>query len=70
MIKDQIPLLSQKNVKKHHKIKYLTKTNKFMWKEIKLWLTSVFIMWAFDVCPNGKFKVAFAQFLRDNITDL
>jgi hypothetical protein len=48
----------------------ITKTNKFMWKEVKLWLTSVFIMWAFDVCPNGKFKVAFAQFLRDNITDL
>jgi len=41
-----------------------------MWREIKLWLTSVFIMWAFDICPNGYFKNAFAQFLRENITDL
>ena len=41
-----------------------------MWREIKLWLTSVFIMWAFDICPDGYFKNAFAQFLRENITDL
>jgi uncharacterized protein YktB (UPF0637 family) len=41
-----------------------------MWKEIKLWLTSVFIMWAFDICPNGKFKDSFAEYLRENITDL
>jgi hypothetical protein len=41
-----------------------------MWREIKLWLTSVFIMWAFDICPNGYFKNSFAQFLRENITDL
>jgi hypothetical protein len=41
-----------------------------MWKEIKLWLTSVFIKWAFDICPEGKFNNSFAKFLRDNITDL
>ena len=39
-------------------------------REIKLWLTSVFIMWAFDICPNGYFKNAFAKFLREHITDL
>ena len=41
-----------------------------MLKEIKLWLTSVFIMLAFDICPNCKFKCEFAKFLRENIIDL
>jgi len=39
-------------------------------KEIRFWLVSVFIGWAFDVCPNGKFKDSFAAYLRENITDL
>jgi hypothetical protein len=39
-------------------------------KEIRFWLVSVFIEWAFDVCPNGKFKDSFAAYLRENITDL
>ena len=41
-----------------------------MWREIKLWLTSVFLKWAFDVCPEGKFYNSFAYFLKNNITDL
>lgn len=39
-------------------------------KEIRFWLVSVFIGWAFDVCPNGKFKDSFAAYLRENINDL
>ena len=41
-----------------------------MKQEIKLWLTSVLIMWSFNICPNGKFKVAFALFLKENIANL
>jgi hypothetical protein len=41
-----------------------------MIREIKLWLTSVFIKWAYDVCPNGYFKNEFSKFLVSNITDL
>jgi hypothetical protein len=41
-----------------------------MKKEFRLWLTSLLIKWAFDICPDGKFKVAFAIFVKDNIFDL
>lgn len=41
-----------------------------MWKEIKLWLTSVFIMWVFNICPDGPFKNSFALFLKNNIMNL
>lgn len=41
-----------------------------MIKEIKLWLTSLFIKWAFNICPEGKFKNSFSFFIRDNIMNL
>lgn len=41
-----------------------------MKKEIKLWITSVLLNWAFTICPNGKFKHSFAYFLKNNIMDL
>jgi hypothetical protein len=39
-------------------------------KEIRFWLASVFIRWAFDVCPDGNFKGSFAKYLKENITHL
>lgn len=41
-----------------------------MRKEFNGWLTSVFILWAFNVCPNGYFKSAFAKFIKENINNL
>ena len=41
-----------------------------MKREIKLWLTSVFIKWAYNICPNGDFKNEFSKFLFDNVMDL
>ena len=41
-----------------------------MKKEFRAWLTSLLIYWAFNICPDGKFKVAFAKFMVDNIFDL
>lgn len=45
------------------------KKNK-MAQEIKLWLTVVFLSWAFKICPDKKFKILFANFLNKNILDL
>ena len=36
-------------------------------KEIKLWLTTLFIKWTIQVCPNNDFKVNFLAFLKTNI---
>jgi hypothetical protein len=41
-----------------------------MKKEIKLWLTSLFLKWAMNTCPEGNFKNNFYLFLRENIKNL
>jgi len=73
-IVEKMKMVTQLEERYTSSIQYLFGVNNIklnnMWREIKLWLTSVFIMWAFDICPNGYFKNAFAQFLRENITDL
>ena len=38
--------------------------------EFKRWLVSVFIEWAFDLCPDGEFKLQFAIFINQNIMKL
>ncbi len=38
--------------------------------EIKLWITSLFIKWAFSMCPEGEFKTNFSIFLLNNIHKL
>jgi len=39
-------------------------------KKIKIWITTGFIDLAFYVCPEGKFKIMFANFLTTNLKKL
>lgn len=41
-----------------------------MTKELRLWLTSLLIKWAMNICPEGSFKSAFYLFVKYNITNL
>jgi hypothetical protein len=41
-----------------------------MKQQIKLWFTIIFLRWAFKMCPHGKFKILFANFLNKNILEL
>lgn len=41
-----------------------------MTQKIKIWFTVVFLSWAFKMCPHGKFKILFANFLNKNILEL
>jgi hypothetical protein len=50
--------------------KRVKQTTRTMKKEIKLWLTSLFLKWAMNTCPEGNFKNNFSLFLRENITNL
>jgi hypothetical protein len=36
-------------------------------KEFRIWITTVLIDIAFHVCPDGKFKIMFANFLTTNL---
>ncbi|CAB5223660.1 hypothetical protein UFOVP388_5 [uncultured Caudovirales phage] len=36
-------------------------------KEFRIWITTVLIDLAFYVCPEGKFKIIFANFLTTNL---
>ena len=36
-------------------------------KEFRIWITTVLIDLAFYVCPDGKFKIIFANFLTTNL---
>jgi hypothetical protein len=41
-----------------------------MVKELKLWLVSVFIKWAYNICPEGDFKVQFRWFINNHLQKL
>lgn len=41
-----------------------------MKREIKLWLTSLLLKKAFNICPESEFKNNFSIFLLDNIHKL
>jgi hypothetical protein len=41
-----------------------------MIREIKLWLVSLFIKWAYSICPEGEFKVQFTWFITNHIEKL
>lgn len=41
-----------------------------MVSELRRLLATLFIMWAFRLCPSGKFKSKLTEFLLDNIVDL
>ena len=41
-----------------------------MKQEIKLWLTSLLIKWAINICPKGEFNTNFSIFLLKNIHKL
>lgn len=38
--------------------------------EIKKWIVSVLLNWAFDVCPKGDFRTEFAIFINNHIMKL
>lgn len=38
--------------------------------EFKKWLVSLFIEWAFDLCPDNDFKLEFAKFIQKHIMKL
>ena len=40
---------------------------KYLIKEIRYWLVSVFIKWTLAVCPDCKFKKHFCVFLKYNV---
>ena len=39
-------------------------------KEFRIWTTTILIDIAFHVCPEGKFKIMFANFLTTNLKKL
>ena len=41
-----------------------------MTQEIKKWITSLLLKWAFNICPEGKFKTKFALFIQSDIMNL
>lgn len=38
--------------------------------EIKMFLYTVFMGWAFDICPNDKYKIELALFLQKHFKNL
>lgn len=41
-----------------------------MIQEIRKWIVSILMLWAFNICPEGSFKIQFAIFLKNNIKSL
>lgn len=38
--------------------------------ELRKWLATIFLNWAFSILPNGEFKTRFSVFLQRNIMEL